>query len=101
MAGIESAKKRCREEDKPPVISTVNPSVVLTNVLNQLGKPKDLSAFGGCLTRATPITQKSFRVMIYRDTPSPTLTDTFFVNVNNEGGILRSSPAIVAKYRDN
>ena len=117
MPGIESAKKRCYEEEKPPVISTVDPKVVLENVLKQLGKPKDLSAEGPSLTRATPITQSSFRVQIYRCVPpkveegwareattifpTNTLTDWFFVNVNKEGGIVRSNPAIVGKYLEN
>lgn len=91
-------KERREEEEKPVVISTVNPTKVLENVFVQLGKPKNLCSVAPSLTRATPITQTSFRVQIYREIPYATLTDTFFVTVNPEGKIVRSNPAIEKKY---
>ena len=103
MTGVASRKRK--EEEATPPISTIHPSVVLEEVLNQLGKPKDLSKICESLTRATPITQASFRVNIYRDLPSSVLTgtnakltDSFWVVVNKEGKIVRSDPAIERKY---
>jgi hypothetical protein len=101
VPGIESARKKCREEEAAPVISKVDPNAVLASVFKQLGKPRDLSPMGSSLTRATPISPASFRVQIYRDTPHATLTDSFFVHVNGEGDIVRSIPAINLKYGEN
>lgn len=116
MPGIEkaAAKKRCYEEELPPPISTIDPKLVLESVLGQLGKPSDLCQSSGCLTRATPITQFSFRVQIYRTMevapgfgqtqaifPSNILTDTFFVKVNGEGSVIKSDKPIERKYGDN
>jgi hypothetical protein len=105
MPGIEKAskKKKQQAEENPP-ISTIDPNAVLASVFEKLGKPDNLCAVSPCLTRATPITQKSFRVQIYCKTSeggiaaAPVLTDTFFVTVNNDGGIVKSDEPIVKKY---
>jgi hypothetical protein len=107
VPGIEATtKKKQRQEDEVPPVSTIDPQVVLDNVFKQLGKPHNLCQISSCLTRATPITQKSFRVMIYCKTEvsergigaAPVLTDTFFVHVNDEGKIINSDEPIVKKY---
>jgi hypothetical protein len=95
---IKTREKQREEEEKPVIISTINQSKVLENVFVQLGKPRDLCKVCGTLTRATPISQTSFRVQIYREMPIATLTDSFFVHVNGDGKILRSDPAISRKY---
>ena len=108
MPGIEKVKsnRHCREEDVPPPISTVDPKIVLENVLKQLGKPNNLCPVSPCLTRAVPIKQSAFRVQIYCKGDENVgfgaqLTDTFWVRVNGEGDIMSSIPAISQKYGNN
>ena len=106
MPGIEAtAKKKRKIDDENPPISTVDSQVVLDNVFKQLGKPSNLCPTAPCLTRATPINQHSFRVQVYCKGDeskgigaSPSLTDTFWVTVNDKGAIINSDPAIDKKY---
>ncbi len=103
MPGIETLEKKKRvDDDTPPPISTIDPNVVLSNVLKQLGKPGNLCPTSGSLTRATPCNVRSFRVQIYCKPDdlfgSAKLTDSFWVNTNDKGDIVSSDPAINKKY---
>lgn len=101
MPGVEKLskpKEKFFQEEERVVISTVDPKLVLDNVLKQLGKPTDMAAVSANQTRATPISQYAFRVNICRMTPHLTLTDSFFVRVNDKGQIAESDPAISKKY---
>jgi len=96
-------KKVRQEEDLPPPISTIDANVVLQNVLQQLGKPKNMCAIGPGLTRATACCARSFRVQIYCKPgdvfgAAPVLTDSFWVKVNGLGDITNSNPQIIRKY---
>ena len=94
--------KKCKTEQvEEPVaeksISTIDPSVVLNNVLCKLGKPTDMTNISPNLTRATAIKQNQFRVNVFQRNPLR-LSDTFFVWVNENGGIVKSIPEIIRKY---
>jgi hypothetical protein len=92
----KTAKKKQQEEVS--VVSTVSPDIVLENVFEQLGKPKDLCRISPSYTRATPITSSTFRVNIYREDPYAHLSDSFYVWVNQSGKIKKSEPAITRRY---
>lgn len=86
-----------QEEIKP--VSTISPYVIIDNVLKELGTPPNLCQLSSSLTRATPVTQNSFRVQIYcYKEDCVVLTDTFFVHVDDEGNIVKSYPTIAKKY---
>lgn len=102
-------KKSPHQEDAPPPISTISGNAVLEEVFAILGKPKDL--LSGTFTRATPISQFSFRVNIYRkiilteterremlEDYKIKLTDSFYVRVDGTGAVLSSNPPIVRRY---
>ena len=96
----KTAKKK-QPQEETPVISEIDPKVVLENVFEQLGKPKDLCRISPSYTRATPITSSTFRVNIYREDPYARLTDSFYVWVNKTGKIKKSEPAITRRYNEN
>ena len=92
-----------RNVDLPPVVSTIGPATVLAAVLRQLGKPKNISKVSPSLTRATAVTQDTFRVNIYTDVnkghfTANELTHSYFVRVDDNGRIVRSNPEIVKAY---
>ena len=97
MAEVATKKKRVTEDDVP-VISTVNPRDVLNSVLRILGKPHDLMRTCPSYTRATPVTQNSFRVNIYTESALPGIADTFFVHVDGNGTIVSATPEIIKRY---
>jgi len=91
-----------REEETPPV-STITPRMVLDGVLRRLGKPSNMSKVSPSLTRATAVTQNSFRVNIYTDIvksgfTANELTHTYFVHVDEDGKVMRSNPEIIKQY---
>ena len=92
-----------RNDDTPPPVSTIESKVVLGNVLRQLGKPHNMCQISPSLTRATPVTQSSFRVNIYTAEDrghftSQVLSHTFFVKVDENGKIVSSNPEIIKHY---
>lgn len=98
----EVAEKPGKVEENPPV-SVISPKVVLGNVLRQLGKPGNMSKESPSLTRATAVTQNSFRVNIYLEEYksnfwSSRLGHSFFVKVDEKGKVINSTPEIVKQY---
>ncbi len=73
---------------------------ILNNIFQQLGKPVNLSPISSCLTRITQTQEKAYRVLIYchEDNYIHRLTDTFWINVDENGQIIKSNPKIVKKY---
>lgn len=104
-----ATKKKMSQEDVPPPISTISGESVLAGVFAVLGKPEDL--LGGTFTRATPLSQCTFRVNIYRkikltdkerrerlEDHNIKLTDSFYVKVDGTGEVLFSNPPIARRY---
>lgn len=88
--------KKEQPVEHPP---TKNLSEAVTkNVLNRLGKPQNLTKIV-----ANPVGDQRFRVNIWcavnpEIIVHSDITDSFYVVVNEDGGIIRSSPDIVRKY---
>ena len=97
--------KRVRVEcDAPPPVSTIDASGVLNEVLLLLGTPPGMCQVTPNLTRATAVTQNSFRVNIYVEDVRPIYTahilkHSYFVRVDNTGSIVSSNPEIVKQYK--
>jgi hypothetical protein len=102
-------KKKINQEDVPPPISTISSDSVLAGVFAILGKPNDL--LGGTFTRATPLSQFTFRVNIYRKVKltdaerrerledyNVKLANSFYVKVDGTGEVLYSNPPITRRY---
>ena len=103
MTKTATKPNHAKVDDDTPVVSTIGPSIVLKNVLNILGKPENMSKIVPSLTRATPVTQDTFRVNIYTQVDkgfytADTLTHSFFVRVDNKGKVVHSNPEIIKKY---
>ena len=97
------AKRTCREDDTPPPISTIESSVVLNGVLQRLGTPRGMCQVTVNLTRATAVTQYTFRVNIYVEDVRPIYTahvlkHSYFVRVDPTGEIIASNPEIIKQY---
>jgi len=105
MVKTAVAKTKCArvEEDTTPPVSTIGASGVLAEVLRILGTPPNMCQVTVNLTRATPVTQNSFRVNIYVEEPrdmytAQVLRHSYFVHVDPTGTITASNPEIIKQY---
>ena len=91
-------QRTCREEEPVSPINTDEGKDILAKVFAILGKPKDLCQLSPNLTRISQVSRFSFRVNICRNMPTPKYTATFWVQANEDGEIVSSTPPIVKKY---
>lgn len=92
MPGVEKMKKKETEPVEP--VDTHN-EWVCTQVLNSLGKPPQFSRI-----LATWINRNRYRVNVraYKEEWGEQLTDSFWVETDNGGKVVKTNPAMTRKY---